>query len=109
MRKDGHLSHVEGCPPLCIEAPAHMLYAPSVATAVFLRLRDGRRVRFGRSRDPSGAAKVKRDVEAWIAEGITLSVANAQGGIEDVAPTTVEAVELIPEPTPTRGSQTWAR
>jgi hypothetical protein len=80
-----------------------------MATAVFLRLRDGRRVRFGRSRDPAGAAKVKTDVEQWISAGITLSVANSHGGIEDVAPATVEAVELVGEPTPTRGSAAFWR
>jgi hypothetical protein len=79
-------------------------YAPWMATAVFLRLRDGRTVRFGHARDAASAAKVKNDVETWVSAGITLSVANARGTIEDVTPSSVEIVELCSEPTPMLGS-----
>jgi hypothetical protein len=70
-----------------------------MATAVFLKLQHGRRVRFGSARDAAGAAQVKADVERWIAKGITLTVANAHGGAEDVLPNSVVAVELVQEPT----------
>ena len=76
-----------------------------MATSVFLKLRDGRVVRFGRAHDAAGAEKVKADVEHWIAAGITLSVGSAQGLIEEVTPHSVELVELVVERTPANGSR----
>jgi hypothetical protein len=80
-----------------------------MATGVFLRLTKGRRIRFGSALDDINAAKVKADVEHWIAEGRTLTVADAQGGAEDVAADSVVAVELVHEATPPRGTRHPAR
>ncbi len=65
-----------------------------MATAVYIRQKNGHRVRFGLAHDPAGAAKIKSAVEHWIAKGITLAVADAQGGINEIAPDTVDCVEL---------------
>jgi len=75
-----------------------------MATSVFLRLQEGRRVRFGYARDAAGAARVKAEVERWIHAGTTLTVTDAHGAAEDIAPTAVAEVELVQEPTPTRGA-----
>ena len=61
-------------------------------------------MRFGSVHDAAGAEQVKVEVEHCIAKGITLTVANAYGGSEDFAPASVVAVELVHEPTPTKGS-----
>ncbi len=78
----------------------------AMATAIFLRLRDGRAIRFGHALDAAGAAKLKADVEHWIATGITLSVGSAQGVIEEVAARSVEGVELVVELMPGMGGRT---
>ena len=68
-----------------------------MSTTVYLRLADGRRVRFARTPDAVAAQKVRTGVEGWIADGMTLSVANAQGQIEDVNAKSVVAIELMDE------------
>jgi hypothetical protein len=66
-------------------------------TAVFLKLKQGRRVRFGQAHDAAGAKKVKADVLQWIHDGITLTVANAQGEAEDITANAIADVELVNE------------
>jgi len=75
-----------------------------MATDVFLKLQEGRRVRFGRARDVIAAAQVKAHLELWISKGMTLTVANAQGVAEDVVPGSVLAIELVHEATPAGGA-----
>jgi len=76
-----------------------------MATTVFLKLQEGRRIRFGRTKDPAAADKVKRSVEEWIREGVTISMANAQGELEDVNLMHVVAIDIVEEPTPPTGSR----
>ena len=76
-----------------------------MATAVFFRLNEGSLVRFGRTRDSVAAAKVKRSVEDWARDGVTVSVANAKGELVEVNLKNVVAVELADEPTPPTGSR----
>ena len=76
-----------------------------MANAVFLKLREGRSIRFGRTKDAAAAAKVKRSVEEWVREGVTISMANAQGELEDVNLNNVVAIEISEEPTPPTGSR----
>ena len=76
-----------------------------MANVVFLKLREGRCIRFGRTKDAAAAAKVKRGVEEWIREGVTISMANAQGELEDVNLKNVVAIEISEEPTPSTGSR----
>ena len=76
-----------------------------MANAVFLKLREGRSIRFGRTKDAAAAAKVKRGVEEWIRVGVTISMANAQGNLEDVNLKHVVAIEISEEPTPPTGSR----
>ena len=75
-----------------------------MATTVVLRLRDGRRVLFHRTRDPGKAERWKSDLEQWIEAGMTVSIANARGELEDLVPSTISAIEIVDEPTPTTSS-----
>jgi hypothetical protein len=77
-----------------------------MSTAVYLRLRDGRRVRFAHARDPGGAETIRRHAEQWVAEGATVSVADHTGRIEDVGAQSVVAIELADDPTPPTGMRT---
>jgi hypothetical protein len=74
-----------------------------MAAVVYLRLRDGRRVRFGHSQHIAGAARMKSTIEQWIADGITLTLADAHGGLRDVPPESVAGVDLDDEETPAHG------
>ena len=76
----------------------------AMGTTVYIQLRDGRRVRFGRATDAASAAKVKDVVAGWVRDGMLLSLANAHGGVDDVLPRSVASVDLADEPTPARGS-----
>jgi len=68
---------------------------PAMSTTVFLRLKDGRRIQFARAHDTASAQKVRTGVEGWIADGMTLSLANSRGEIEDVAAKSIVAIELM--------------
>jgi hypothetical protein len=75
-----------------------------MGTTIYIRLQDGRRVRFGRAPDVSAAERVMNVVAGWVREGMSLSLADAGGQLEEVLARTVQGFELTNEATPAQGS-----
>jgi hypothetical protein len=74
-----------------------------MATVVFLILKEGDKIPYGRSNEPQMAMRMKRSVESWIRNGATLSVANSHGDVLEINLKNVVAVEIGDEPTPPTG------
>ena len=66
-------------------------------TSVFLRFKEGRSIRFGKTGDAVTAAKVKRSVEEWVRDGVTISMANALGQLEEIDLRKVVAIDIVDE------------
>jgi hypothetical protein len=68
-----------------------------MATTVFVKLRDGRRLSVGKADSRPAAEKVRQDVESWIMRGVTLTISNEQGKVEDITPTGVVGFDVCEE------------
>jgi hypothetical protein len=72
--------------------------ARAMGTSVYLKLKDGRSLPLKEGADSASAAVVKAHFEEWLRNGITLSVTDAQGKVEDITPRRVVAIEMIDTP-----------
>ncbi len=80
----------------CWTLPGCMLPL-NMATTVILRHKDGRRIPIGTALNPEHAARVKADIERWLASTARMSLAMASGVVEDLTPRSVVAIEMIDE------------
>ena len=69
-----------------------------VSTSVFLRLKDGRSIALKEEAEQAAALQVKAHFEQWLVDGMTLSVANGKGAVEDITPTSVVAIDVVELP-----------
>jgi hypothetical protein len=72
--------------------------ARPMGTSVYIRLKDGRSLPLKEGADSASAAVLKAHFEEWLRNGITLSVTDAQGRVEDITPRRVVAIEAIDDP-----------
>jgi CheY-like chemotaxis protein len=68
---------------------------PAPTTSIFLKLDDGRCIALKEGAEPTAAAQLKTQLEQLIKGGMTLSVANVRGQIEDIVPTRVLAIDSV--------------
>jgi hypothetical protein len=71
-----------------------------MSTSVYLKLTDGRSLPLKEGAQQAVAAIIKEHFERWIKAGMTLSVANAHGEVEEITPRRVLAIEVVEMPDP---------
>jgi hypothetical protein len=73
---------------------------PPMSTSVFLKLKDGRALPLREKISDSIAAGITACFERWIQRGMTLSIADAHGQVEDIPSQRVLCLETVREPDP---------
>lgn len=78
--------------------PAMTQPTARASTSVILRLKDGRSIALKEETERAAAIFIKAHFEQWLRDGMTLSVANAQGRVEEITPRHVMAIEAVDYP-----------
>ncbi len=69
-----------------------------MGSSVYLKLKNGRMVSLLSGADKRAALAMKDHLDTWVTRGQTLSVANANGQVDEVTPRSVQAIEVVDEP-----------
>ncbi len=66
-----------------------------MSTVIYLKLKDGRILPVGSDHDKNEAERLMAELEQWLTNGTTLTLANARGQLEEVTPRRVATIGFI--------------
>jgi hypothetical protein len=73
-----------------------------MGSSVFIRLKNGRTVSLLENAEKAAAEQMRAKLHRWVHTGQGLHITHLSGGIEDVTPSGVEAIEIVETPPPKR-------
>jgi len=70
-----------------------------MGSSVYLKLKSGRLVSVLDNADKSAAEAMKAKLNAWVTSGQKFALTRANGHVEELTPTGVQAIEVVDLPT----------